>query len=201
MNKYAKPFLHYVILLFLGFALLGGLIITLQLIFIPSLRSPVFLPSPLVNYEAKNWPFSIGYPKTWNIHEFVGGDHNDHDVIAIINPPGKSQPRVEISSKEIHIEGKESVIQWGTERAKACNGFKAGSQREIRISAMDAIQFDYQCLWRQYFFSNTYITINCTDYFFINHTTAYDLSFCVPDKQKVMVLPIYEQMLQSFTLR
>lgn len=201
MNKTYKTCLYYIILLFAGFVLLGVLTVSLQLIFIPTLRSPVFLPSPLVRYEGKNWPFSIEHPKTWNIHEFTNGDHNDPDVIAVINPPGKSQPRVEIASTEIQSGVMEHVIQWGIARAKGCNGFESGTQKEILISNINAIQFDYQCQFRQFFFNDTYITIHCTDYYLIKDVFAYDLSFCVPDNQEAVVFPVYEQMLQSFSLR
>jgi hypothetical protein len=200
MNKNSKTCL-IIILVYAGFILLGVLTITSQLIFIPALRSPVFLPSPLVSYKGENWPFTIEHPKIWNVHEFADGDHNDQDVIVMINPPGKSQPRVEIASKEIQSRGMEYVIQWGIERAKRCSSFEFGTQNEIRVSNMDAVQFDYRCQWRQFFFSSPNIAIHCTDYFLMKDSSAYDISFCVPVNQEVVVLPLYEQMLQSFVLR
>lgn len=200
MNKNSKTCI-IIILLYAGFILVGVLTITLQLIFIPALKSPIFLPSPLVSYEGKNWPFSIEHPKTWNVHEFSDGNHHDHDVIALINPPGKSQPRVEIASIEIQSEGMENVIQWGIERAKECIGVEFGSQKEILLSNMDAVQFDYRCKWRQFFFSSPNVAIHCTDYLLRKDSSAYDISFCAPVSQEIVVLPVYDQMLESFVLR
>jgi hypothetical protein len=158
------------------------------------------LPAKLVKYTSKAGNFSIIHPSTWPVHETPQGNHGDMEIFAIINPNGRSFPHMILAKKPFPGNNLDEVAKWGEGRAKLLftNNF-------IDVSIKNQIINNVPGYLRSYTFGadggilgeRNYI---CNDWYFIDNSIGYDLSFCSEVKNWHEVNNIFLQMIESFSL-
>jgi hypothetical protein len=199
-NTKKKSWLSIWNLLILGFFLFGISSIVYSIFLKPSRQSPNRSPSPMINYVSKKDTFSIDHPESWPAFETPQGNHGDLDVIGIIYNPENTTTSLIIASRNFDQGGIENVVQWGLDRAKRCQEFEQKDQKSYNISGLEGVRSEYTCLKKTDFFSNTFGSVKCIDYYFIKGITGYALSSCALIDQWGEMGPIFDQMIRSFSL-
>jgi hypothetical protein len=154
----------------------------------------------MINFVSKKYNFSIDHPESWPAFETPQGNHGDLDVIGIIYVPG-NPTSLEIASRNFDQGGIENVVQWGLDRAKRCQEFEQIDQESNNISGLVGVRSEYTCLKKTNFFSNTFGSGKCIDYYIIKGLTGYAISSCALNDQWDGVGPIFDQMIKSFSLK
>jgi hypothetical protein len=179
----------------------GLLIIIYWRILYPDKLRLNLLLSPMVTYVSKEGIYSIVYPSMWVVSETPQGDHGDMDVIGTIGSPGSSMPRLTLASHAFDKPTIENVVQWGGDRAKRWQEFQFKGQQEYLIAGRPGMRLEYICSRNINFLSGKYALSKCYDYYFVEGTTGYALSFCARVDQWDDVWPVFEKMVNSFSLK
>jgi hypothetical protein len=169
-----------------------------QLIFVPSVFSPVGLPSSMIQFAGKYHPFSIDHPQSWPASEFTQGRNGDPEIIGMI--VGKSFQNVTMAYREVDGWTLEDVAEWGVNRAGRCRKFSPGMRKDVIVSNRTEISFMYSCMYKKGPLIKNEYPVICLDYYILDGSSAYSLSFCAEEKYWMEVEPIFEQMIESFRL-
>ncbi len=157
------------------------------------------IPAKLMHYTSKNGDFSIVHPSTWPISETPNGEHGDMEVFAIINPGGRSFPRMVLAKKTFTGNNLQDVVKWGEERAQQLS---ISDYREVYLESQSINSFTGYI--RLYTFKSSGIFGDrgyiCRDWYFIDNSIGFDLSSCSEQKNWDKTNSIFMQMIQSFSI-
>ncbi|MGA7936450.1 MAG: hypothetical protein WCA35_23050, partial [Kovacikia sp.] len=157
-----------------------------------SFQNATGLPSSMVDFTAKNWPFSIAHPKSWSIFETTHGNNGDPYIVGLVIFPHGANPLVEIARKEMDHSTLEEVVKWGKERAQRCQDYKPGVQQGTSVSGLDGVRFEYSCLRKVSYFSKSPTRFKCLDNYVLKDSSAYALSSCAIEDRWMEVEPVFE---------
>jgi hypothetical protein len=173
----------------------------LQILLFPSRRTGPFgigLPSPMEQYSNQESGFSIVYPKSWVFNETPDGAHGDNEVIAVILVPGRSFPQVLIAHKSFPDKDLNQVAQWGQSRAKDKCECILNPLGKLETSNFRGIAQEYS--WQVRTMIST-TTIFCQDLYVLYNTDGYALSFCASQSYWPRVADVFNEMMNSFSIR
>jgi|GEM_PF-2049686 hypothetical protein len=184
------------------FVIAGGILLIsfiVSLIQHPWMLSPIGLPSPMVTYTGTTVPFTLKHPESWQVVETVEGAglHADNYVIAFVY---QAVPGLFIARKEIDPSNFQSAYQWGKDRTASCEGYTFISEEPYLTPENTYLKHNYACTRIISPFTGTKEAVPCSDFYTVFGDYAYVLTFCAREKDLSQVTPVFEEMINSFSV-
>ncbi len=144
--------------------------------------------------------FSLIYPKNWKLIEMQDGDPHDKERILFIFVAGRRFPSINIAKKSTPTLGTDEVAEWGKERASRLPGFAAGIMYAYTTEEHQGQIFEYT--WKDdYWKFLSQKNIRCRDWYVLQETEAYAVSFCSEERMWPEVEDIFMQIINSISVR
>jgi hypothetical protein len=152
-------------------------------------------PSPvLVTFRSQVKPFAIDYPKDWQAHDVLYGNHGDMEVIALISSPRFNAPILEIAYRELPDGTLEQVADWGKSRLESV------SEADWNVSPPEAITIDNKPALIRTFRSERGLKPMCYQIYLLAQSDAYDVQMCMNEKNASPELEgLFKRMINSIT--
>ncbi len=151
----------------------------------------------MATFVSNKFHISIDYPKTWVAYELTQGNHGDNEVIAFIGYAAPAaQPKVFIAQRDFTQPTLEDVAAWGETRLMA----KGSEYVTVKLDTITS-QNDTALLRHYSILSTTPLgqfTEKCMDWYTVENTTGYELSFCAHESYWQEMEKVFLEMAQSF---
>jgi hypothetical protein len=156
------------------------------------------LPSPMATHVSEQFHISIDYPRTWAAGDLPDGNHGDHEAIAYIGYAGlAASPSIIVARRSFVQPLLDDVAKWGESRLMVLASHGETLNFGSLSSPNDTAILRY---YNRAFYNRPFGFVNrkCMDWYTIEGSTGYDLSFCVSDKYWAEMESTFLQMAQSF---
>lgn len=198
---------HWKVGVFLFFGLNGILILfsTARWHLDPGYRSGIYgigPSTPMKEFEAEYYPFSIQYPEKWIARELPQGNHGDPNVIFGIGVPGRgASTYVHLAHTDTPTGDLEYVAEWGIARksqSEYWSGYTFINSRTLNSTRLNGISHEYLYTSEGPFYGHE--TIRCLDWYICKNQDGYALSFCANQEHWEAVYPVFLKMIDSFSV-
>lgn len=186
----------------LGILVLACLLSIYQIFINPKNRTGflgIGLPAQMAYYKGEHSSFSVSYPESWVITETPNGNHGDKDVIATILVPGRSWPQIKIERITLSGGDVEELATYEENKVSKEKTISQTTMDRFNTTDIDGLVFDYSWQTSSLFFGS--VSIRCKDYYTIQESYGYTLSFCAEIGQWSEVENTYNQIIESFAVK